>query len=115
MKSARNLRDAHLGYGWLAVWIRFGFVALVGIAGAANVNFQDPIWGTEFIVALITGLIGGGILAWQSWTGSESILSRYCGYALLIIGIGGLLAVSFILNSLHQTSTEELLGFLRNA
>ncbi len=95
MKAARRLPPTHLGYGWFALLLRFGVVAFVAIVGAAKVNFHDPAWGTAFLVALAIARVGVIILAWRSWTFSESAVYRYCGYALLILGLVGLLLISF--------------------
>ncbi|MGD0059177.1 MAG: hypothetical protein ABSD58_07140 [Verrucomicrobiia bacterium] len=95
MKNARQLPPPHLGYGWFALLLRFGLVAFVAVVGAAKVNLHDPVWATAFLVALAIALVGVGILAWESWTFSESDVCRYCGYALLILGIVGLVVISF--------------------
>ena len=95
MKTVSRLTKPQLGYGWLELVVRFGSVAFVAVVGAAKVNFHDPIWVATFLVALTIALVGAGILSWQSWTSSESIVYRYSGYALLILGIVLLLAISF--------------------
>jgi hypothetical protein len=95
MRAAKHLPPTHLGYGWFALLLRLGLVALVAIVGAAKVNSRDPAWATAFVVAVAIALVGVGILMWQSWTLSESVVYRYYGYALLIIGIVGLLVISF--------------------
>src|SRR5947207_15696212 len=97
MMSTRHLPPTHQGAGLFGLLVRFGFVAFVAVVGAAKVNFHNPAWAITFLVALTIALVGGGILTWQSWAISESVVCRSCGYALLALGIVGLLVISFCL------------------
>jgi hypothetical protein len=80
----------------------FGIFVLVAVISALKANFHDRLWVTAYFTAVAIALAGTGVLVWERWSASDSVVCRRCGQTLLLLGIVGLLVLSFF--ALSHTS-----------